>query len=61
MNFSFTEEQTLLRDSLASYLADHYDFDKRRAAVASPAGWRPPVWKAFAEELGIWARPSRRI
>jgi hypothetical protein len=53
MDFSFTEEQNLLRDSLAAWLADHYDFDKRRAAIASPAGWRPEVWKAFAEELVI--------
>jgi alkylation response protein AidB-like acyl-CoA dehydrogenase len=53
MDFSFTEEQSMLRDTVASYLADHYDFDKRRAAVASAAGWRPEVWKAFAEELGI--------
>jgi hypothetical protein len=53
MDFSFTEEQTLLRDSVAAYLADHYDFDKRRAAVASAAGWRPEVWKALAEDLGI--------
>jgi alkylation response protein AidB-like acyl-CoA dehydrogenase len=53
MDFSFTEEQTLLRDTVASYLADHYDFDTRRAAIKSAAGWRPEVWKAFAEELGI--------
>ena len=53
MDFSFTEEQTLLRDTLSAYLADHYDFDKRRAAIASPAGWRPEVWHAFAQELGI--------
>jgi len=53
MDFSFTDEQSMLRDTVASYLADHYDFDKRRAAVASAAGWRPEVWKAFAEELGI--------
>jgi alkylation response protein AidB-like acyl-CoA dehydrogenase len=53
MDFSFTEEQTLLRDTVASYLADHYDFEARRAAVKSAAGWRPEVWKAFAEELGI--------
>jgi alkylation response protein AidB-like acyl-CoA dehydrogenase len=57
MNFSFTEEQTLLRDSVAAYLADHYDFDKRRTAVKSAAGWRPEVWKAFAEELGILGAP----
>ncbi|MBV8681946.1 MAG: acyl-CoA dehydrogenase family protein [Caulobacteraceae bacterium] len=53
MDFSFTEEQGLLRDSVAAYLADHYDFDKRRAAVKSADGWRPEVWKAFAEDLGI--------
>jgi pimeloyl-CoA dehydrogenase small subunit len=53
MDFSFTEEQTLLRDTVAAYLGDHYDFDTRRAAVKSAAGWRPEVWKAFAEELGI--------
>jgi alkylation response protein AidB-like acyl-CoA dehydrogenase len=53
MDFSFTEEQTLLRDTVGAYLADNYDFDKRRAAVASAAGWRPEVWKALAEDLGI--------
>ena len=53
MDFSFTEEQTMLRDMVASYLGDHYDFDKRRAAVKSAAGWRSEVWKAFANELGI--------
>ncbi|HYD45456.1 MAG TPA: acyl-CoA dehydrogenase family protein [Phenylobacterium sp.] len=53
MDFSFTEEQSMLRDTLASYLADTYDFDKRRAALKTEAGWRPEVWKAFAEELGI--------
>jgi hypothetical protein len=53
MDFSFTEEQNLLRDSLSAWLADHYDFDQRRAAIASPEGWRPQVWKAFAEDLGI--------
>jgi hypothetical protein len=53
MDFSFTEEQSMLRDSVASYLADHYDFDMRRAAVKSAAGWRPEVWRAFAQDLGI--------
>ncbi|HEY2177360.1 MAG TPA: acyl-CoA dehydrogenase family protein [Caulobacteraceae bacterium] len=53
MDFSFTEEQTLLRDSVAAFLADTYDFEKRRAAIASPAGWRPEIWQAFARDLGI--------
>src|SRR5581483_12388343 len=33
MDFTFTEEQTLLRSSLAAYLADQYDFDTRRRVV----------------------------
>ncbi len=53
MNFSFTEEQTLLRDSLAAYLADHYAFEDRRAAIRSAPGWRREVWRAFAEDLGL--------
>ncbi len=57
MDFSFTEEQSMLRDTVASYLADHYAFDQRRAALASEPGWRPDVWKAFAEELGILGAP----
>ncbi len=53
MDFSFTPEQTLLRDSVAGYLADHYTFEARRAAIASPEGRAPAVWRAFAEDLGI--------
>jgi alkylation response protein AidB-like acyl-CoA dehydrogenase len=56
MDFSFTEEQGMLRDMVASYLADHYALDRRRAATGE-AGWRPQVWKAFAEELGILGAP----
>ena len=53
MDFSFTDEQSMLRDTVASYLADHYDFDARRAGISSADGWRPEVWKAFANDLGI--------
>ena len=53
MDFSFTEEQSMLRDTVASYLSDNYSFDARRAAIGAEPGWRPAVWKAFADELGI--------
>jgi hypothetical protein len=53
MDFSFTDEQSMLRDTVASYLADHYSFDDRKAALKSADGWRPAVWKAFANDLGI--------
>jgi alkylation response protein AidB-like acyl-CoA dehydrogenase len=57
MDFSFTEEQSMLRDTVASYLADHYSMDQRRAALSKEPHWRPDVWKAFAEELGILGAP----
>ncbi|HEX4709016.1 acyl-CoA dehydrogenase family protein [Phenylobacterium sp.] len=57
MDFSFTEEQSMLRDTVASYLADHYSFDQRRAMLAAEPGWSPQTWKAFAEELGILGAP----
>jgi len=57
MDFSFTEEQSMLRDTVASYLQDKYDFETRRGIIKSEAGWRPDYWKAFAEELGILGAP----
>jgi alkylation response protein AidB-like acyl-CoA dehydrogenase len=53
MDFNFTEEQTMLRDTVASYLGDNYAFDARRSAVKAGGGAKPGAWKAFAEELGI--------
>ena len=53
MDFNFTDEQTMVRDSVARYLADTYDFETRMKVVNGDAGWNPAVWKAFAEELGI--------
>ena len=53
MDFTFTEEQSLLRSSLAAYLADQYGFETRRQVVQTEPGWRPEVWRAFAQDLGI--------
>ena len=53
MDFSLSEEQRLLRDSLAGFLRSRYDADTRRKAVASEAGWRPELWRALAEEVGV--------
>jgi alkylation response protein AidB-like acyl-CoA dehydrogenase len=53
MDFNFTEEQSMVRDTVASFLQDKYDFETRRKIVASESGWRADYWRAFAEELGI--------
>ena len=56
MDFSFTEEQTLLRNTVQNFLRDKYDFDTRRKIVASPEGWRRDYWNEIAE-LGLLAAP----
>lgn len=53
MDFNFTEEQSMVRDTVASFLQDKYDFETRRKIVSSETGWRADYWQAFAEELGI--------
>ena len=55
MNFDFTDEQNMLRESIAKWAAGEYDFDKRRAALESVDRWRAN-WAAFAE-LGLLAAP----
>jgi len=52
MDFSYTEEQALLRDSVARFLADHYDFEAFKRVSRNEPGWRPEIWKQFAE-LGL--------
>ena len=49
MNFDFTEEQDMLRDSLARYLQDEYDFDTRRGIADSEEGMDRARWQTFAE------------
>ena len=41
MDFNFTEEQTMIRDSLARLIREQYDFDTRMGEVKSETGWRP--------------------
>jgi alkylation response protein AidB-like acyl-CoA dehydrogenase len=53
MDFSYTETQDMIRDTLARFLADTYDFDKRSKMIASEAGRDPGVWQALAQELGM--------
>lgn len=56
MDFSFTEEQTLLRNSVQKFVQNDYTFEKRRALVKSDSGWNPKNWSQFAE-LGLLGAP----
>jgi len=56
MDFSFTEEQTLLRNSVSKYLADNYKFETFKKISRTDPGWSSANWKQFAE-LGLLAAP----
>ncbi|HPZ93606.1 MAG TPA: acyl-CoA dehydrogenase family protein [Mycobacterium sp.] len=57
MDFRLTKEQELLRDGLGRFLATRYDLESSRTAAKTGPGWRPEIWRSFAEELGILAAP----
>ena len=52
MDFSYSEEQELLRNSIARFLADNYTFETFRKVSRGEPGWRHGIWKQFAE-LGL--------
>jgi alkylation response protein AidB-like acyl-CoA dehydrogenase len=54
MDFSFSEEQTLLRNSVSKFLADNYKFEDFKKISRTDPGWSPANWKQFAE-LGLLA------
>ncbi len=57
MDLSYNETQGMLRETLARFLADTYDFESRKKMLASPTGRDPGIWKAIATELGLTCAP----
>ncbi len=53
MDFSITEDQAMLQDSVAKFIQNDYDFDARQEAAASDLGFSRDRWTEFTE-LG-WA------
>ena len=49
MNFEFTEEQTMIKDSVSRFVRDEYDFDTRRTIIDSNEGISREFWSMFAE------------
>jgi pimeloyl-CoA dehydrogenase small subunit len=57
MDFDFTDEQRLLRDSVSKLFANRYaDFEKRKAYAKQPEGFDRAVWAEYAE-AGLLALP----
>jgi alkylation response protein AidB-like acyl-CoA dehydrogenase len=49
MNFDFSEEQVMIKDSVARFVRDEYDFDTRRKIIQSEEGISRDFWTMFAE------------
>jgi alkylation response protein AidB-like acyl-CoA dehydrogenase len=56
MDFSLTEEQTLLADSVTRFIDNEYRFEKRQRIAASEEGYSRDMWRNFAD-LGWTAVP----
>jgi len=56
MDFSLTEEQRLLKESVERLLADHYGFEARQRFMNEPTGWSRDLWRRYAE-LGLLGLP----
>ena len=53
MDFTYTDTQDMVRDTLSRFLADTYDFETRQKFIASDDGRDPAIWTALAQELGM--------
>ena len=49
MNFDFSEEQTMIKDSVSRFVREEYDFDTRRKIINSDEGMSREFWSMFAE------------
>jgi pimeloyl-CoA dehydrogenase small subunit len=49
MDFSFSEEQTLLSDSVERFIQNDYAFEDRQKLLRTEAGFSTDNWKTFAE------------
>ena len=53
MDFTYTETQDMIRDTLTRFLADTYGFEARQKMLASEAGRDAGIWTALTTELGM--------
>ena len=49
MDFSFSEEQALLKDSVEKFVLNDYTFAARQKVVRTEQGFSASTWKTFAE------------
>jgi alkylation response protein AidB-like acyl-CoA dehydrogenase len=49
MDFEFTEDQTILGDTVQKFIATRYSTEARRAAHKAMGSWSREIWSALAE------------
>lgn len=49
MDFSFSEEQQMLQESVQKFVHKNYDFETRKGIIADPRGYSTANWSLFAE------------
>lgn len=49
MDFSYSEEQQMLQDSISKFISQDYDWDSRQAIASSDPGFSEKNWQLFAE------------
>ena len=49
MNFDYSEEQNLLKESIVRWAQDNYSFDQRRVGAESDNGFSKEHYNTFAE------------
>jgi len=49
MDFSFSEEQTLLADSIEKFVQNDYSFEARQKLTKTDLGFSAANWQTFAE------------
>ena len=61
MNFSFAEEQNLLRDSVQKFVQDEYEFEKRRQLVNSQENFsNAHLKKVFKGMFVQWSSKKKK-
>lgn len=56
MDFSISDEQAMLADSVSRYISSEYDFERRQKFAESDEGYSNEIWQTFAN-LGFTAVP----
>ena len=56
MDFDFSDEQRMLKDSVEQLITERYTFEQRKQYMKEPAGYSHAMWEQYAE-MGLLGLP----